>query len=212
MNNVSDYPGSGWARWSVIENLIGHKIDMWDVFFAFSFIVPILSVLSPDVDDGFALFGALLIYLANGAVHSNPKSDNILNTGTVSFRTYDTVGSEVGNEFLKHYLSQLRTSLVFEGYTSDQVETAISLNSTEVASAVGQVSNIAVKETVLNIVQNNLSPTGSYFTSPYTGKRYAFVFGSVDDLLVEFMHDDYQYILKESLPVIMNALNLRRGG
>lgn len=196
---------------SLVGGLIGRRIDRWDVVSALSFIVPIVSLINPDIDDGFALITALIIFLANRALHSGSQRTGGTIQGS-SVTDYHISRGEVSNQILNIYLGKLREKLLTEGYTGEQVEAAISLRRREVSRSVDEAVSVGIKGTVMSIVQNNLSPSGSYFTSPFTGKKYAFIFGSMQEMLAEFVRDDYRYILKESFSSVMEILRVNTGG
>lgn len=189
----------------------GRRIDRWDVLAMLSLIIPALSLLAPEIDDSFAVVGTLFIVLTNSYMHSGKRSEDEA-TGVIPGTPYEKALIETGNRLMNMYLDQLRTGLASDGYTPEQVEGAIGNRLETVKKSVRNAITTGIRSTAIRKMKDNISPSGSYFTSPYTGKKYAFVFGSAEELLLNFISDDYSSILQESVPGILDLLRVRNAG
>ncbi len=194
-------PGTG------VLGFIRREVDLWSLISILSLFVPIASIFFPDIDDTFALLTTFAILITSGAIRT---SENRMNQQPET--TQDTEYTDLNNDVLNHLMTSyrvyLRNKFAAEGHSESDINAAIQRKAVQIANTIEKAINTGIQETAINFMENGLSQSGIYFQSPYTGKKYAFVFGTPDEVLAQFVHDDYQPLLKDSGRSILNALQM----
>ncbi len=188
-----------------LRGLIGRKVDKWDFISAIFIVLSASSLIFPDVDDGLAILGAISIYLMNRVFHYGDGGLASLPSEAYELEFAKEI-NEVMNNLTSTYGSILREKLEVNGYASELIESVIEKKSKDLARTVSNAINTGINRTVINIMESSLSENRSFFVSPYTGKKYAFIFGTTEDLLTQFARDDFQQILKDSMAAIHDLL------
>lgn len=186
-----------------------HQIDLLNLITILSMAIPLSSLFLEEIDDSFAIIGALLILLANRMYHL-AENQNGSHKHNLSSPDDMDGRNKLLNSIGTSYRNSLMERLVSEGFTSEQVEVAITNRSREVSKSLAYALNAGVKSTAMRIMESNLSPNGSYFASPYNGKKYFFIFGSTNEMLTQFIRDELQNILEDSLPFIFELLKIKK--